>query len=281
MTNLKKMAMVTAILMLPLFLTTAFAQKKINLSYQLELGQKYNIVTEIDQDIVFEANGQPMTLDQKMKFKSSSFIEKVEEDSITIKTTIDAVRMEQSIFGMEILYDSEDESTMENPMAAEVGKAMSKILGASMATIVDSKGNVHKYDLGGLADNSEMANNLTTGNSYVVFPEGKISVGDSWEADITPMKNSDMKSHTKYTLMKITKKTVVIEVLSTITANDFEDEDMKMQGEITGEMIVDRKTGWTIQSDMDMETELELDQNGMKFPATISGTINVVSSLDE
>ncbi len=281
MTNLKKMAMVTAILMLPLFLTSVFAQKKINLSYQLELGQKFDIVTEIDQDIVFEANGQPMTLDQKMTFKSSSFIEKVEEDSITINTTIDAVRMEQSIFGMEILYDSEDESTMKDPMAAEVGKAMSKILGASMATIVDSKGNVHKYDLGGLADNSEMANNLTTGNSYVVFPEGKISVGDSWEADITPMKNSDMKSHTKYTLMKITKKTVVIEVLSTITANNFEDEDMKMQGEITGEMIVDRKTGWTIQSDMDMETELELDQNGMKFPATISGTINVVSSLKE
>ncbi len=281
MTNLKKMAMVTALLMLPLFITTIFAQKKVSLSYQLELGQKFDIVTEIDQDIVFEANGQPMTLDQKMTFKSSSFIEKVEEDSITINTTIDAVRMEQSIFGMEILYDSEDESTMKDPMAAEVGKAMSKILGASMATIVDSKGNVHKYDLGGLADNSEMANNLTTGNSYVVFPEGKISVGDSWEADITPMKNSDMKSHTKYTLMKITKKTVVIEVLSTITANNFEDEDMKMQGEITGEMIIDRKTGWTIQSDMDMETELELDQNGMKFPATISGTINVVSSLKD
>ncbi len=281
MTNLKKMAMVTALLMLPLFITTIFAQKKVSLSYQLELGQKFDIVTEIDQDIVFEANGQPMTLDQKMTFKSSSFIEKVEEDSITINTTIDAVRMEQSIFGMEILYDSEDESTMKDPMAAEVGKAMSKILGASMATIVDSKGNVHKYDLGGLADNSEMANNLTTGNSYTVFPEGKVSVGDSWEADITPMKNSDMKSHTKYTLMKITKKTVVIEVLSTITANNFEDEDMKMQGEITGEMIVDRKTGWTIQSDMDMETELELDQNGMKFPATISGTINVVSSLKD
>ena len=281
MNNFKKMAIVTALLMLPLFLTSVLAQKKVSLSYQLEQGQIFKTTTNIDQDIVFEANGQPMALDQKMIFKSSSFVEKVEKDSITIKTTIDAVRMEQSIFGMEIVYDSEDESTTEDPMAAEVGKAMSKIIGASMATIVDEKGNVKKYDLGNFADNSEMANNLTSGNSYTVFPEGKITVGHSWEADITPMKNSDMKSHTKYTLTKISKKTVTIEVLSTITANNVEGEDMKMQGEIIGEIIVDRKTGWTIQSDMDMETELELEQNGMKFPATISGTINVVSSLQE
>ena len=275
------MAMVTAILMLPLFITTIFAQKKVSLSYQLELGQKFDIVTEIDQDIVFEANGQPMIFDQKMIFKTSSFIEKVEKDSITIKITIDAIRMEQSIFGMEILYDSEDESTMENPMAAEVGKVMSKVIGANIAAIIDEKGNVKKYDLSNLGDNSQMANNLTTGNSYTVFPEGKVSVDDSWEADITPLKNSDMKSHTKYTLKKITKKTVTIEILSTITANNIDGEDLKMEGEITGEIIVDRKTGWTIQSDMDMETELELEQNGMKFPATISGTINVVSSLKE
>ncbi len=281
MTNLKKMAMVTALLMLPLFITTIFAQKKVSLSYQLELGQKFDIVTEIDQDIVFEANGQPMIFDQKMIFKTSSFIEKVEKDSITIKITIDAIRMEQSIFGMEILYDSEDESTMENPMAAEVGKVMSKVIGANIAAIIDEKGNVKKYDLSNLGDNSQMANNLTTGNSYTVFPEGKVSVDDSWEADITPLKNSDMKSHTKYTLKKITKKTVTIEILSTITANNIDGEDLKMEGEITGEMIVDRKTGWTIQSDMDMETELELEQNEMKFPATISGTINMVSSLKE
>lgn len=279
MNNLKKMAIVTALIMLPLFITSVFAQKKVSLSYHFEQGQTFETTTNIDQDIVFEANGQPMALDQKMIFKTSSFVDKVEKDSITIKTTIDAVRMEQSIFGMEIIYDSEDESTTKDPMAAEVGKAMSKILGASMATIIDEKGNVKKYDLGDLADNSEMANNLTTGNSYTVFPKEKVSVGNSWEADITPMKNSDMKSHTKYTLTKISKKTVTIEVLSTITANNIDGEDMKMQGEIKGELIVDRKTGWTIQSEMDMETELELEQNGMKFPATINGTINVVSNL--
>ena len=48
---------------------------------------------------------------------------------------------------------------------------------------------------------------------------------------------------------------------------------MKMEGTISGEITVDRKSGWTLKSEMDMETELELEQNGMKFPATISGTI--------
>ncbi len=281
MSNLKKIALVTALLILPLFITTLLAQKKIDLSYNLEQGTTFEIVTAIDQDIVFEANGQPMTLDQKLIFKSSTIVESVEKDSISLRTTIDAIRMEQSIFGMEIIYDSEDTKTTENPMAEEVGKAMGKILGETMSTLIDKKGNVLKYDLGGLASNSEMANNISSGNSNTVFPENKISVGDFWEADITPMKNSDMKSHTKYTLVKITKKTVTIEILSTITANDIEGEDIKMQGVIEGEIIVERKTGWTIQSDLDMETALELEQNGMKFPATISSTINVISSAKE
>jgi hypothetical protein len=273
MDKLKKMALVTALIMLPFFIANVNAQKKVKLSYNLQAGNSYLTTIDLDQDIVFEANGQPMTLDQRVVFKTTSSIANQNADSTTISTTIDAVRMEQSIFGMEIIYDSEDTSTLANPMAVEVGKAMEKVLGASIGTVIDEHGNVLRYNLGSLGENTDMGNNLSSGNSYVVFPGAKVAVGDSWEADITPMKNSDMKSHSKYTHNKIGKKTVVIGVVSTITSNAVEGEEMKMKGTISGELIVDRKSGWTLKSEMDMETELELEQNGMKFPATISGTI--------
>ena len=278
MKNIKKMAMVTAILMLPLFAVSTFAQKKISLNYNLTTGQSYDVTTEVAQEISFEANEQSMTLDQIIRTKSVSEVGIVENDQLTINTTMSAMRMEQSIFGMEIIYDSEDPATMENPMAQKIGEKLQELIGSTYATTLDKKGNVVKYDLGDFAKNEEMSDNISSGNSYIVFPENKVAAGDSWEADIKPMENSDMKVHSKYTLIKGSKKQAVIKVESTITANNAQGEEIKMSGSVIGEAIVDVKTGWTIESTMDMEMELELDQNGMKFPATVSGTIILTSS---
>ena len=278
MNNLKKMAVVVALIILPVFIISSFAQKKVNLSYKLEQGKSFNIITVVDQDIVFDANGQTMTLDQTITTKSVSKIESVGDGQLTINTTMSAMRMAQSIFGMEIIYDSEDETTKQNPMAEKIGEALEKLIGASYSTIIDNKGNVLSYDLGEFASNDDMANNISSGNSYVVFPEGKVAVGSSWEADITPLKESDMKVHSKYTLIKASKKSATIKVESIITANNIEDEELKMDGTITGEIIVNAKTGWTTESTMDMEMELEIDQGGVKFPASISGTITLEST---
>lgn len=278
MNKLKKMAMVAALIMLPVFVVSTFAQKKVKLSYKLEQGKSFNIITEVDQDIVFDANGQTMTLDQTIRTKSVSTIENVDDNQLTIKTTMSAMRMSQSIFGMEIIYDSEDDATMQNPMAAKIGEALEKLIGASYSTIIDSRGNVQSYDLGDFAGNDEMTNNISSGNSYVVYPDKKISIGDSWEADIMPLKESDMKVFSKYTLIKASKKLATIKVESIISANNIEGEELKMDGSIIGEIIIDPRTGWTNESNMDMEIEMEIDADGMKFPATISGTITLKST---
>lgn len=272
------MAIVAALIMLPIFIISSFAQKKVNLTYKLEQGKTFEQITEVDQDIVFDANGQTMTLDQTITTKSVSTIESVDDGLLTIKSTMSAMRMAQSIFGMEIIYDSEDESTQENPMAKKIGESIGKLIGASYSTIIDNKGNVQSYDLGEFAMNDDMANNISSGNSFVVFPKEKISVGSTWEADIKPLKESDMKVTSKYTLIKASKKSATIKVESIITANNIEDEEMKMDGTIVGEIIIDPKTGWTMESNMDMEMELEVDQGGMKFPASISGTITLKST---
>jgi len=278
MNKLKKMAMVAALIMLPVFVVSTFAQKKVKLSYKLEQGKSFNIITEVDQDIVFDANGQTMTLDQTIRTKSVSTIENVDDNQLTIKTTMSAMRMSQSIFGMEIIYDSEDDATMQNPMAAKIGEALEKLIGASYSTIIDNRGNVQSYDLGDFAGNDEMTNNISSGNSYVVYPDKKISIGDSWEADIMPLKESDMKVFSKYTLIKASKKLATIKVESIISANNIEGEELKMDGSIIGEIIIDPRTGWTNESNMDMEIEMEIDADGMKFPATISGTITLKST---
>ena len=43
-------------------------------------------------------------------------------------------------------------------------------------------------------------------------------------------------------------------------------------------MIVDVKSGWLIESTVDQDIELDVEQNGQRFPATISGSIKTVSA---
>jgi hypothetical protein len=275
MKNLKKVAMVAALIMLPIFVASSFAQKKVLLTYKLKQGETHKLTTLIDQDIDFEVNGQSMSLNQGIKMKTTVYIAEASGTENTIKTTLDAIRMEQSIFGMDLVYDSEDETSKGNPMVEKIAESFEKLIGHAYSVIIDNKGNVKEYDLGDFGLNNDMANNINSGGSYVVFPDYKVKVNDSWEADIKPMENSDMSYHTKYTVIKITRKVVTLDVTTKISANALNGIDTKMDGEISGEIIVNTKTGWTVSSEMDMDMNMELEQNGTKFPASISGTISV------
>ncbi len=274
MKNLRKVAVVTALIMLPMFVATSFAQKKVMLSYKLTQGKSYKTLINIDQDIDFEANGQSMSLSQLMSIKTTVTIDKASATENTTKTTLTAIRMEQSIFGMDIVYDSEEETNKSDPMSKQIAQTFEKLIGNSYSVIFDNKGNVKEYDLGDFGKNNDMANNLSSGGSYVVYPDYKVMVNDSWEADIKPMETSDMNYHTKYTVIKITRKVVTLGVSTTISANNLNGESAKVKGEISGKLLVNTKTGWTISSEMDMDMSMELEQNGTKFPATISGTIS-------
>lgn len=277
MKSFKKLAMVAALIMLPMFIVTSFAQKKVMLKYKLDDGSTYQNITNLDQEISFEANGQTMSLNQIMIMKTDISVENNEDDNIKLTTTLSSMRMEQSIFGMNIIYDSEIDSTKNDPMVKKIAESLDKLMGSTYSLLMDDKGKIVEYDLGDFSDNSDITNNLTSGNGYANYPDHKVAVGDSWDAEITPLKDSDMSYHTTYTVLKIKKKEVTLGVESKITANKLKDMDSKIDGTISGEMIINPKTGWTMSSEMDMEMTMEMEQGGNKFPATISGTITVES----
>lgn len=259
-------------LLMPGLLLTISAQKKVELKYELTTGDQYTYNIETDQDISFEANGQTMVMNSKIGFEMTGTINDNASDNIVVKTIIDRVTMTQSIFGMEIKYDSKDPASTENPMAAKIAEAFSDLIGSSYTMTMDNKGNVKEIDMKELTDNDDLAQNLSSGSNYAIYPDGKVAVGDSWEKDIEPLKTSDMKYHIKYTVLKIGKKETTLGVEGTITANSIDDAEVNLEGTQTGEMIVNTQTGWLITSTIDQELTLDIEQAGQKFPATISGT---------
>ena len=252
------------------------AQKSVTLKYDVKAGDKYEYKLEIDQDIVFDAGGQTMALDQLMNFRMTSNIDEKTGNEYIISTTVDAIKMTQSIFGMQITYDSEDPNSMQNPMAAKIGEEMNNIIGSDYTMTMDEKGHVTNVDASDVS-NDELINNISSGSNFAIYKEGSVSVGETWDGDVTPLDNSDMKVAMKYTLLKVSSKEALLGLNGTITANSIDDQEMKMNGTMTGEMTVDVNTGWLIESVLNQEIELDIEQNGQKFPATISGTVTTTS----
>ena len=276
MNDYKKIIATIVIVLIPGLLLNVFAQKSVDLKYDVNTGDKYEYKLEIDQDIVFDAGGQTMALDQLMNFRMTSKIDEKMGDEYKISTTIDAIKMTQSIFGMQVTYDSEDPNSMQNPMSAKIGEEMNNIIGSDYTMTMDEKGHVTEVDASNLSSD-EVINNISSGSNFAIYKDGSVSVGESWEGDVEPIENSDMKVQMTYTLLKVSGKEATLGLNGSISSNKIEDQELKMNGTMTGEMRVDVNTGWLIESVLNQEIELDIEQNGQKFPATITGTITTTS----
>ena len=262
-------------MMMPGFLMTSYAQKSIELKYNLKKGDKYKSTMTMSQDIDMEVQGQSMTITQKMDFEFDYTILDVKADSFDQQTIIKAIKMNQSVMGMDIVYDSKDSSTYNNSMVGtKISDEMNKLIDVAITTTVSNDGNVGKVDLGSIDADNDIAKNMKTSFSQAVYPDHKIKAGDTWTNDITTEGMAKMNMHMTYTLNKFTRKQAFIGVVGTI---DSPDATTKLKGTLTGEMTVDRKTGWVVHSTFDQDFEMQMEQQGMSFPASISGSYEINS----
>ena len=261
----------TIVIVIMFTITIANAQKAVELTYNLNVGDKYEFNTELNQDISFDANGQTMTLEQVMSFQMGTQVISIADGLITQDLKFDKVSMNQQIFGMELNYNSEDESTWTG-MGAQIADQFNKIIGVSINFGMDNKGNIVEIDLSELKGVDDLTNNLTSGSNFALYPKGDIKVGETLERNIKPLKDSEMRVFMKYTLLKITKKQVIISLDGTLSGNVVDGTEVKLDGTTGGELIVDRNTGMLVNSTMDIDLTIEIEQQGMKIPANIVST---------
>ncbi len=272
MKNYNRFFLTAFAMLVPGLLLTLTAQKKVELRYNVNTGDKYSYNISTDQDISFETNGQTMVMTSKVAFEMTSDILNSDADSIVIRSSIDRVILNQGLFGMQIDYDSDLPESEQNPMAAQIASTFNGMIGKTYSITMDMLGNVKNMDLHEVTKSDDLVKNLSSGSSFANYPEQKVGIGDSWEKDIEPLKTSDMKFHVKYTVLKVSSKQVTLGVKGTVSAKKIENNDMNLRGTQTGEMVVDLKTGWLIKSTIDQELSMNIKQGGQVFPATISGT---------
>jgi hypothetical protein len=270
--------LIAIVFLFPAFSQQASAQKKVTLKYNLKKGEKYATHTVINQDVTMEAQGQTMTMSQVITTDISTVIKEATTDSIVTENTMDKMTMKQTMFGQELNYDSSDPSTYASGRGKQIGDALNKVIGKAFSITMDHWGNIGSYDLSTvLKAGGQVSSNIKSGNNYIVFPGHKVKVGESWEADIKPMKSDNMKIHMKYTLKKISGKKATVALEGTITANEINGQTTNLTGTQSGEAVINTKTGWPVSSHVTQDVKMKLEKNGMEIPMEISSTINTTS----
>lgn len=276
MKNLK--LLIVLLFILPVVPQQANAQKKVWLKYNLKKGEKYISHMNSNQDINMESQGQTISINQVITSDISTIVSGVTPAEIKTTNTLDKMTMKQTLFGQELKYDSSDSSTFASGRGKLIGDALNKLIRKPYGITMDHLGNISAYDLSALLkDNSKIAGNIKSGSNYVIFPGHKVKVGDSWEANIKPMKTDNMKIHIKYTLKKLSGKKATIGIDGTITVNKIAGQNIGMSGTQTGEVVVNTKTGWTMSSHMTQDIKMKTERNGIETPINISGTITSTS----
>ena len=276
MKNLK--LLILLLFILPVIPQQASAQKKVWLKYNLKKGEKYISRMNANQDIDMEAQGQTISINQIVTSDISTVVSDITPTEIKTTNTLDKMTMKQNMFGQELKYDSSDPSTFASGRGKLLGDALNKLIGKPYGITMDHLGNISSYDWSALLKgNGKISGNIKSGNNYVIFPDHKVKVGDSWEADIKPMKTDNMKIHIKYTLKKLSGKKATIGLDGTITANNIAGQNVDLSGTWTGEAVVNTKTGWTTASHISQDIKMKEERNGMEIPVTISSTVTSTS----
>ncbi len=272
MKNLK--LFIVLALALPIISLQANAQKRVLLKYKVKQGEVFASHQVTNQDIDMQAQGQTISMNQVITTNISTKINKVTPVDIKTTNTVDKMLMKQTMFGQELNYDSSDPSTYASGRGKLVGDALNKIIKKPYGITMDHLGNISAYDLSALLKgNNKISGNIKPGNNYVIFPDHKVKVGDSWEADIKPMKMDKMDIHIKYTLKKLSGKKATIGLEGTLTASKVAGQSINLTGTQSGVVVVDTKTGWTMSSHMTQDIKMKIEKNGMEIPMDISSTI--------
>jgi hypothetical protein len=117
--------------------TAAFSQSITNkLSFQK--GQKLEVYTQINRNSKQELMGQSMESNATAAITSTLVVNEVNPSGAAMESLMKRIKFENSMFGREDNFDSDNKEDMKG----EMGRMMSKALSSKYTMVVDANGTV-------------------------------------------------------------------------------------------------------------------------------------------
>ena len=225
-------------MILLLFVSTiVVAQEKVLLRLNYEKGDSYTMNMKMAQVMGVGV----MTNDMNIKMQYD--ITNVSKDTYESKAKFTKVTMDMKQGAMQMSYDS----TKKDEELDDAGRMMKSQMGPMLEATIFMKGDrLGKVLETKVEPNVQGAGKFSNQSSNVIYPEKEVAVGDTW----TMTKNNEgMNLNFIYKVKSITAKNVLLDVSGKVTGVG--------EGDITGEMEINRKSGVPVESKINMAMKIQ------------------------
>lgn len=272
---------------------SATGSKMLKFNFEKGKGYDYEMIINMDQDIM----GQAMQMDMTNYYS----MDVVADDGTTktITTTYERFKMNMKVGPLDIDVDSDKPlpsmggDGKEDPMKM-VNKLFSAIKGRKFSMKVNAEGKVEEItgfkemtrsivDSMGVDEKmkeqmqqqfSKQFNENSMKDQFervlYIFPNKEVKVGDSWQKTTTPGGAMGGKYTSTYTVSEIEGDMVTLEEKSKIEI-DGASAEMNMKGDITGTLVIDSRSGLVVSADQDMDLKITTEGKEMKMKTKIKG----------
>lgn len=263
----QKLNVITMKILSTLFLvlttTLAFAGGT-DLILNLESGKTYTVSSDMSMKYFKDASLSEKVMTSNIQTKASiKVLSKTSDGVHTVEVDFISMILNQDMGGMQITYDSENPDP-NNPMTAMIEPQLKPLLESTLTVMVNKYGEVIEQTggaEGSMVDLSSMVNNL-----FIKYPKEEISKGYSWNNDLSQAA-AGIGIKAIYTVNEFSKSEVTLGVKTEVDTEQSEElKDAETKG--GGSMLIDAKTGWVKESEMNMTMKGSSPQMGEFFMVT-------------
>ena len=203
-------------------------------------GDTYLVKMDMVQNMAAAGVFMNMNIEMSMDIKDKK------ADTFDVEMKIKKMTMDMKQGAMNMSYDSTKKEADLDEMGKQMKAQMDPMLSITIFSTVNKLGKV-------LATKVEpdipSAGQFKNQSSGIVFPEKAVKVGDTWDIDKT---EKGMVMKFTYKVKSISNDTVVLDVTGNVSSN--------AKGTISGEVIVDKKSGVPTKSTINMDLEVQGQQ---------------------
>ncbi|HEY5463906.1 MAG TPA: DUF6263 family protein [Hanamia sp.] len=252
------------------FSTMAIAQT--NGSLKLTKGQKYVVENKLSTTSSTQVQGQSMDTKADIASVYNIEVKDVNNNNFNLSNTITNIKMNMSMMGRDINFDSDNKDDMNG----EMGSSLKDYINQPKDVVLDNSGNVISKASADTSSESAIAKQLNFDASgygaemaFLALPQD-LKVGTTWT---DKNDNSGISKSTTYVIKSITGNIAAVSFSGTLsTDKTMEQQGMevstKTTGKFSGEETVDTNTGVVQTNNSTTEASGTVTAMGQDFPTS-------------
>lgn len=256
---------------------SAFAQS-VNLQWKWNAGDKLVVESEQDIEMTMTVGGQEMQTTNTTTSWMTWEVEKIDDNGNgVVNTVIDRIVMDMVTPMGNMNYDSSEGDTGGNPQLEMIAESLKPMIGAATTQTMSTRGEVVAFEMGeGVKESLDAMGGGQTGemfeqiskNASLEFPEGSLTVGDSWDKSVTTNSQAgNVSVNTTYTYQgEVSVEGQKFHKFDVDVKMDFAQPMITIDEQSAkGELFFDAEAGRIDHSRVEQDVKMTISQGGQEI----------------